>query len=290
VGEAAALGSAAFWALSAVLIKGVSGRRSAFYIMAVRTSFATLLALAIFLAIRPSLSGFDLQITLALLVSAALAMLADSSFVRAMAVEDVSRVFIISTSLYILMSVAGSILVSGEPFSGLLIIAGLAVLSGSWLVLHRPRGPAAPVAAPSGERNARFALLLAVVAALLWSTSLLVVSEAMESIDTLAATAIRLPFMALILGGIVAVRGELRAGLNWQDLRPLAASGALVVGAMTLFLLSAKLSNAGTVAVLTSTSPVFVAPLAHFFLNERLTLRIASGTLTCMLGIWLANV
>jgi drug/metabolite transporter (DMT)-like permease len=220
-----------------------------------------------------------------------MAMLGDASLVRALAVEDVSRVFTISTSLYILMSVTGSVLFAGEPFSVLLVLGGLAVLIGSRLVLHRRLdNSASQVTNNLRERNSRFALLLAVIAALLWSISLLVVSQAMESVEALTATAIRLPFMAIVLGAIVMFRGEHRLGVRADDLRPLALSGALIVGAMTLFLLSAKLSNAGTVAVLTSTSPIFVAPLAHFFLKERLTPRIASGTLACMLGIWLASV
>jgi drug/metabolite transporter (DMT)-like permease len=129
-----------------------------------------------------------------------------------------------------------------------------------------------------------------VLAALFWSTSLLAVSEAMESVEPLSATALRLPFMAIALGFIAGVRGEHKRGWTSRDLGVLAVSGCLIVGAMMLFLLSAKSSSAGTVAVLTSTSPIFVAPLAHFFLNERLTLRIASGTMTCMLGIWLASI
>jgi drug/metabolite transporter (DMT)-like permease len=290
LGEAAALGSAFFWAISALLVKSVSGRLSTFYIMAVRAAFAALIALAIFAAAGPDLSGLDFHVTVLLLASAAMAMLGDTAFVRALAVEDVSRLFTVSTSLYILMSVAGSVAFAGGPFSALLVLAGLAVLVGSRLVLHRqnPESETAP-ARQQSQRNPGFALWLGIVAALLWSVSLLVISEAMESVDALSAAAIRLPFMAVTLGAIATMRGEYRQGVRAEDLKILLASGALVVGAMTLFLLSAKLSTAGTVAVLTSTSPIFVAPLAHFFLDERLTLRIGAGTLICMAGIWLAT-
>jgi drug/metabolite transporter (DMT)-like permease len=247
------------------------------------------LALSIFVAAGEGFtsSGLSTVVILSLLGSAAMAMFADASFVRALAVEDVSRVFTVSTSLYILISVIGSVLFAQEPFSVLVVLAGIAVLVGARLVIQPPQDQSRI----GGRRHdPAFALWLSVVAAVLWSASLLVVAEAMESVEALTATAIRLPFMALALLSIAAVRSDFREGLNARDARILAMSGVLVVGAMMLFLLSAKMSSAGTVAVLTSTSPIFVAPLAHFFLNERLTPRIATGTLTCMLGIWLASV
>ena len=288
VGEAAALGSAASWAVSAVLIKGISTRRSAFYIMAARTAVAGLLALIVFAVVRPA-SPLDLPAStiVVLLVSAAVAISGDVAFVRAMAVEDVSRVFTVSTSLYILVSVAGSVVFYGDALSPWLLLGGLAVLVGSRLVIHQPAGAA--TTARSG-RKPMFALWLSVVAALFWSASLLAVSRAMESVEPLTATAMRMPFMAVALVLFAASRGEHRQALAPRDASMLALSGALIGASMLLFLAAAKLSDAGTVAVLTSTSPIFVAPLAHFFLSERLTPRIATGTMTCMLGIWLASI
>jgi drug/metabolite transporter (DMT)-like permease len=257
--------------------------------MTVRTVVAALLALLIYAVVVPE-SPFDLPTTtLAVLLGSGLvAVMGDSAFVRAMAVEDVSKVFTVSTSLYILLSVAGSVIFMGDALSWLLVLAAAAVLIGARLVVDQPNDVTAE--ARQRARQPLFALQLGVLAALFWSTSLLAVSDAMESVEPLSATALRLPFMAIALGFIAGVRGEHRRGWTSRDLGVLAVSGCLIVGAMMLFLLSAKSSSAGTVAVLTSTSPIFVAPLAHFFLNERLTLRIASGTMTCMLGIWLASI
>ena len=290
VGELAALGSAALWALSGVVIKDIAGQLSAFYIMAVRTGVAALIALSAFALVGPDAAVLRLpESTLVLLLGSALLFtLGDTAFVRALAVEDVSRVFTVTTSLYILVSVTGSVVFTDESLSLLLVLGGLAVLIGARLVVHEQAGATDRPAARG--RQPALALSLSVVAALLWATGLLAVSDAMESVDPLAANALRLPLMAIALGLIVGLRGEHRRGLKQHDLRLLALSGALVVGAMMLFLLSAKLSSVGTVAVLTSTSPIFVAPLAHFLLKERVTLRVAGGTMTCMVGIWLASV
>jgi uncharacterized membrane protein len=129
------------------------------------------------------------------------------------------------------------------------------------------------------------------LASILWSAGLLLVTEAMKSTEPLAATMIRLPFMAVAMGLAAAVRGEYRRyGLAADNLRVLTLSGVMALGSMLLFLLSADLNDAGTVAVLTSTSPIFVVPLAIVFLRERLTVRVVVGTAACMAGIWLAVI
>ncbi|HEV8635891.1 MAG TPA: EamA family transporter [Chloroflexota bacterium] len=40
-------------------------------------------------------------------------------------------------------------------------------------------------------------------------------------------------------------------------------------------------------AALSSTAPIFAAPLAALFLGERLSPRIGAGTVLSILGIWL---
>ena len=68
VGELAALSSAALWALSGVVIKDVTGRLSAFYIMAVRTSVSAVLALSIFLVVGADWSILSLPASTLLLL------------------------------------------------------------------------------------------------------------------------------------------------------------------------------------------------------------------------------
>ena len=290
IGEAAALGSAALWATSTVAIKDVTGRLGAFYIMAVRTAFAALLAVVVLVVIRPSdpIQGMPLSTFSVLLASGLIAILGDATFIRAIAIEDVSRVFTISTSLYILLSVCGSFLFSGGEISWLLPLGGLAVLVGSRLVLY-DAPTQGETTRPASDRIA--ALWLSVLAAVLWTVSLLIVSAAMKSVDALSATVLRLPFMAGAMVFLVVIRGDHRRHA-WpgRDLRSLGLSGAMVLGSILLFLTSAKHSAAGTVAVLTSTSPIFAVPLAFFVLKEKVTLRVAGGTAACMLGVCLTMI
>ena len=261
--------------------------------MAVRTAIAALLAIAVIVVFRPADAHFDLPAStlIVLLGSALLPLIGDVAFVRALAVEDLSRVFTVSTSLYILLSVAGSVLFFGEPFSWFLIIGGVAVLIGSRLVLNESSAEAEAALEGVRRRQPALGLRLSIATAVFWSIGLLAVSEALESVEPLNATILRLPFMAISLALVVGLRGDLRLReRSARDLQTLAISAVLVLGSMLLFLLSAKLASAGTVAVLTSTSPIFAVPLAYFFLKEHVTPRIVSGTAICMTGIWLTFV
>ena len=261
--------------------------------MAVRTAIAAALAIVFVLVASPGDANLDLPITTIAIVlgSALFPMVGDVSFVRAIALEDLSRVFTVSTSLYILLSVAGSVLFFGEPFSWFLVGGGVAVLAGSRLVLNESKAEAESTLQKVRRREPLFALRLSIFTALFWSAGLLAVSEALESVEPLTATLLRLPFMALTLVLFVGLRGDLQLkGSSTRDVQTLAISAVLVLGSTLLFLLSAKLSSAGTVAVLTSTSPIFAVPLAFFVLKERVTPRILSGTAVCMAGIWLTFV
>jgi drug/metabolite transporter (DMT)-like permease len=124
----------------------------------------------------------------------------------------------------------------------------------------------------------------------LWSASLLTISDALDQVDPLTAACLRLPFFALVLIVIAAVRGDFqRQTATRSDMGVLALSGCFVLSSMTLFLLSADLAPAGTVAVLTSTAPIFAVPMAALLLGEKVTARVLAGVAACTAGILLAS-
>jgi drug/metabolite transporter (DMT)-like permease len=294
IGEAASLGSAGLWALSTVAIKGVTGRLSASYIMAIRTGIAALLILAVALVVGLGQNSLDLPFwTVVLLVaSAPTAAGGDLCFVRALALADVSRVFTLTTSLYILFSVAGGLLFLGEDLSWLLPLGAVAIVFGSRLVLQDTRVEPAPLgeaAVLTKQATGLGVLGLSVVAGLLWASGLLVLSEALEDAEPVAALTLRLPIMAVAMIALAGVQGHYgRFGFAPDNLRVLALSGALTLCSMLCFLLAADRAEAGIVAVLTSTSPIFAAALAWLVLKEQITRRVLVGTAACMLGVWLS--
>jgi drug/metabolite transporter (DMT)-like permease len=263
--------------------------------MAVRTSCAAVLLLIGIGIYDPGLIDLTLPagVMALLLGSMLLGGVGDLAFVRAVSIEDVSRAFTVSSSLYILFSVAGGVLFTGEPFSFLLVAGGAAVLFGTRLVVADSTADSTDEATNGTNRRPReprHALRLAVLAALLWAAALLTISDALEKVGPVTAAGLRLPFFAVALVLNAGVRGDLALrSAGRHDMGTLALSGTLVLGSMLLFLAAADLAPAGLVAVLTSTSPMFAVPLAHFLLKERLTLRNLTGIAACMAGIVMAS-
>jgi drug/metabolite transporter (DMT)-like permease len=294
IGEAASLGSAGLWALSTIAIKSVTGRLSASYIMAVRTGIAALLILALALVAGFGPDALDIPFWTAVLLVASAPMAAggDLCFVRALALADVARVFTLTTSLYILFSVAGGVLFLGEDLSWLLPLGAVAILFGSRLVLQDTPVEPAPMAHSAvltKQATGVGVVGLGVVAGLLWASGLLVLSEALKDAEPVAALTLRLPVMALAMITLAGVQGHFaQFGFAPHNLRVLVLSGALALCSMLCFLLAADRAEAGIVAVLTSTSPIFAAALAWLVLKEQITRRVLIGTVVCMLGIWLS--
>lgn len=292
-GELAALGSAACWALSSIIAKDLTHRLSAFYIMAVRTAFGALFVLLMVLLLRNGHLILEIPLTPAviLVASGIVAIIGDVAFIQAMALDSVSRVMPTASSLYIITSVAASAIFWGQHVTWLTAVGAAMVMGGIYAVMgtRRPEAHQRPAPMPGGP--SRQALGLAVVAGLLWTASLMGVTNAMPSATPMAATALRMPFAAAVLLAMIGLRDEpRRLGNPRQDLRLLVVSGALVAASTLLFLLSAKLSPPASVAILTSTSPVFAVPLAYLFLKERVTPRVLQGTTMCVIGVWLTVV
>jgi drug/metabolite transporter (DMT)-like permease len=57
-----------------------------------------------------------------------------------------------------------------------------------------------------------------------------------------------------------------------------------VIG-VSLSLLAVQNTAVGVASVLTSLSPIFMLPIAHFFFKERLGWQAVAGTLLAMIGV-----
>ncbi len=288
LGELAALGSAAGWAASSTLVKNSRGRIGALSISAVRS--LTGAATAVLVA---ATAGHLLLIgqippgSVAILLASSLATMAgDVMFVRGIMADNISRVFPTVTSLYILFSVVASAIFADQQITPLTVLGGFFVLIGVYLTAGRESNEAAD--AKKGRGLSWQALGFSVGAALLWTVSLMGIDHGLKDADPLAATAMRNMFIAIGLFLLATLTGSLRRQ-PWsrQDLRNLLLSGVGWGMSSVLFIVALKLSSPGTVAILSSSSPIFVVLIAYLFLHERITLRVGGGTAICLLGVYL---
>ena len=115
---------------------------------------------------------------------------------------------------------------------------------------------------------------------------LLALNVGMKQADPLPAAALRMPVMPLLLIPLVVVNGDLQR-FKWggRDKLALILSGVLGGGSALFFMTAVKFVSPGVVAILSSSSPVFVLILAALFLRERPTRRSLAGMAVCIAGV-----
>jgi DME family drug/metabolite transporter len=288
LGELSALTCAALWAASTVGLRSQTARVPVLALNAIRTAYASvvvLLGLLVLgrlgdlLTVAP---GALLGLLGSVLVGKALG---ETLHIRAMHAIGVSRALPISSSYPILASILAALFLN-EALTPKTFVGILLVVVGVYLVAFpRPRGKIKEtISAP-----VRTGVLFALCAALCWSLSTVLVRPALDLIDPILANGVRLPVACALLTAL-SLRGERGANpfaYGWRAGAVLAVAGVLsgISGAFWLYAVSE--AGAAKAATLSSTAPIFAAPLSVLLLGERLTAQIALGTLVTVVGIWL---
>jgi uncharacterized membrane protein len=140
LGEALALVSALFLGLSSALVKNLTPRVNAVYLATLRLVTSAFLAVGTAAAVGQLGSVFDVpQKTLIVLAGAAVVMMIGHVFlVKAIELDDISRVLPATTGIYILLSVIFSIVLEDSGVSTLTVVGGSVVLGGVYLLSRRP--------------------------------------------------------------------------------------------------------------------------------------------------------
>ncbi len=181
----------------------------------------------------------------------------------------------------------------GEPITARLAIGMFLTLGGVvWVILERS-------APPEGEeeRDARadrrtlvIGVIFALVAMFCQSSGNILTKLGGELDSPLAISVVRLSFGIIGLFIVVAVTGRLAATL--EPFKNRRTAGLLVFATflgtyLGIWLLNAglKYSFAGIAATLSSTSPIFVLPLAYFIQKEKLSFRSIAGAVIAVSGV-----
>jgi DME family drug/metabolite transporter len=286
VGELAALGCAVLWAGSTVAMRSQTGRVPPLALNATRAIFATLVYLLVLVALGRlgEVAAVPFEALGGLLGSVLIGMaVGDTLHIRAMILIGVSRALPIS-STYPILTALIAVVWLGEPLGWRTVLGILLTVGGVYLVAF-PRVRAALEQPPPSARG----VLLSLAAAGCWAISTASVKPALAQVDPLVANGVRLPAALLVLLGL-SWRSEgfgspLRFGRRATLVLALAGAVSGLSGALWLF--GVDEAGAAKAAALSSTAPIFAAPLAALFLGERLSSQTGLGTLLTVAGIWL---
>ena len=149
-----------------------------------------------------------------------------------------------------------------------------------------------PPKAPLTTTQMLSGLGLVLAAAVAWSASTLWLRVITVGVPALAVTAIRVPCGALFLVVTLGIRRQLSLrGIPRRALLLLCAAGVFGTGfGSMLYIIAVQRTSAGIAALLVSTSPLWVLPLAAIFLHERITGRVLAGAALTVGGIWLVLI
>lgn len=286
-GDLIALVAALGWATTTVMARYISRAIPSFWYNAIRI----LIAAVAMLAIAPwSLTHADLSrlslLALVLLLTSVLTgfALGDTAFFESMRRIGVARAAPIA-GIHPLVTALLAVAFLGEPVTAALVLGILIISVGVWLITtDRADG--------ASSRHARDGMLLGVVLALVaavgWAASTVMVQPALHQVDAVTASTIRLPFAAVTLLLVARRLGKVdsrRLVLARGTVLWLVVAGLLTVISATLYLVAVEYAGAARAAALSSVSPLFSAGIAVAFLGERITRRLALG-----MGVSLAGV
>jgi drug/metabolite transporter (DMT)-like permease len=285
LGETFALASAIAWAISGTMLKMVAPRFGAVYIVAIRAVTSLLFALVVAAAVgvMDSLGTLAMFTVLLLIASGSASIVGHVSFVKALSIDQISRVFPTTNGLYIMFSVVGTIIISDESVTWRTVGGGLLVLGGIYVLSVR-RQQEATRQTEGGFKL--LALVLSAVTGLTWTISVIVQNDIVEHTNLILANAIRTVVtvvISLTMVGLSANRGVQHG--SRRDYTIMFGSGLAHGVSALLFMSALKWNSPATVVVLNSTAPLFAVPMAFLLLHERMTGKLLLGTVASVAGV-----
>jgi drug/metabolite transporter (DMT)-like permease len=215
--------------------------------------------------------------------------LGDLLYVGGIRLIGLARAFPMAMSASPLFTIALAALLIGESITLTMVLGALLIVGG--IVLITDRGGTKSIMAPRASRCAvRSGAVLALAAAALWALSGVALRVAADGVAAPVAASIAMP--------VAAVFALALAGGSGVTLRPsmygprsfiaLGAAGLLGPGlGSILYVAAIQSAGAARTAVLSSTAPLFILPLAAVLLGECVTRRMGVGTVLAVAGIWL---
>lgn len=292
MGAIAAIGAAICWSAAGLLIKPLSTRFSSLSINSIRV-LAGWVFLMVFLSPLGKVAemGSVPVSSVAYLMGSGIIGLAIGStlFIRALSLTNITRVYPVTYSLWLLGTVAIAGIFLGEAITGFTILGAFFIVLGI-ILLARPSEKRQAANTDATTPQGMSGIALAIGASMCWAAGSTLIKLGLAGISPLVVNMIRLPAVALILVALVTWRERPAtfSSYDWKSLLQTSGAGILEQGiGSVLWFMSIELIGVAKATILANTSPLFVIPFAIIVLKEKVTLKVILGTAFCVLGIWL---
>ncbi len=281
IGIAAALGSAAAWALGAILFKTLGERLSSPSMALVKSFISTILLGVVVLAL--GIESTTTETLLILLASGALGIaVGDTLFFAALKDLAPQTLVILLTSGQVL-TVLLAIVFLGEAPAGQTWIGIALVVAGTGVVLR------ASMAGQTGKSQLR-GIAFGFLSVVCMAVSMIIAKKGLKQVSAMEGTLIRMSGGVLTMFILGLFNRQLQSWVTpFRDKRLLVRFvGSVCVvtfGGFWLSLLAVKHLDVSVANTLNSTEPLFVLPLAAILLKEKISFTAVGGALGTVAGI-----
>ena len=163
------------------------------------------------------------------------------------------------------------------------------LITGGACLLAFPKGMTQPNPAQVTRKTNLIGVAMAVVAAVCWSASTVLLRIGLESMDVIIANVVRLSVLIIVLLPMAFAQANITQIKAYGQRALLIIFLSSVVGT-TLgtfsFLSAIQRAGAAKTSILAATTPLF-GMIFSFFLEEKPSARTLIGTVLSVLGIWL---
>ncbi|MEM3579810.1 MAG: DMT family transporter [Candidatus Bathyarchaeia archaeon] len=295
IGELAALGAALCWTFSAVLYKKALAETkpvSANVVRCVGTSLVLVLIFALIGKVHV-FAGLPAQVIMLASVSGLIGLgLGDTLYMNSLEILGVARAVPI-TCIYPLFSLVWAYFLAGENITLPIILGALAIVFGIWLLTGEQRQKSVNKDRCQTKLRMR-GLVFALATAVAWSVSISMINLAVKATASLeqayAINALRLVAVTIFLlaltpfGGVKRFVREMRLKVAGM----LLAGGLIAIGLGWFLLTTSFIYIPESQAVpISSTTPLFSALSSVVFLREKVTVKVAIGSIMVVAGIFL---
>lgn len=295
IGPIFALLTALSWAGSGIILKFLSARIDSLSINRIRLWVGSLMLLAF--VVLSGRSADLIRTPLLPLVYVAISgvvavAVGDTVYIKSLSFLDVSQAYPIAQSSFPVLTLLVALLILHEPFTWVTGVGAVLVVVGIYLIAAAGRKPEA--CSTSGKVSGK-GVILAIIAAVAWTTGAATLKLGAADMDTFVAAAIRIGASAIALSCFLPSRtGEGRLQLKRHGVRNtlLAASGGIISYgvAAVCYVMAIQLIGAGRTVLLTGTAPLFLLPMSIFILKEKPTRCAIAGIFVCIAGIYLVTI
>ena len=292
IGELAALGAAICWTVSAVLYKGALAEAKPLVANTVRcigTSIFLILCLVL-IGKFSVLTSLPAPVVFLACASGLIGLgLGDTLYLFSLETIGVARAVPI-TCTYPLFTLVWAVLLAGENVTWHVVFAAVAIVLGIWLLSNEEDSNVAKL-----QKNVLFkGAITALVTAVIWSLSISMVNLAMKETPGLDnAFAINTLRIAALAAFLMIFTPAVQRSLNFfkikgKTLAMLLVGGIIAVG-LGWFLLTLSFSYIpeSQAVPISSTTPLFSTLSGIVFLREKVTAKVAMGSIIIVFGTFL---